>query len=287
MDNNKPARKSNIMMTAVVILGILLLTSLIVMLLYINKSSKLENEKSALSDNLVMVEGQLADQIKENNINRNEISFLQDSIVSITISHEKALAAKDSRIFTLRKQGNKRIAELENELETLKAVEDEYEKLQMRYDRLLAETLRKRDEIRVLNQRLSDLQDTVDMSKRLSVYNITTLTKWDRWLFADRYNVETARRVNEILVTMEVAGTPFSVPGIRTVYMILTDPQGSVMYSQGDDFTYTQKQEINYDGGYVPVEFLIENPEKLAPGDYSLSIYIDKDLVRESTLSFD
>lgn len=274
-------------MTAVVILGILLLTSLIVMLLYINKSSKLENEKSALSDNLVMVEGQLADQIKENNINRNEISFLQDSIVSITISHEKALAAKDSRIFTLRKQGNKRIAELENELETLKAVEDEYEKLQMRYDRLLAETLRKRDEIRVLNQRLSDLQDTVDMSKRLSVYNITTLTKWDRWLFADRYNVETARRVNEILVTMEVAGTPFSVPGIRTVYMILTDPQGSVMYSQGDDFTYTQKQEINYDGGYVPVEFLIENPEKLAPGDYSLSIYIDKDLVRESTLSFD
>jgi hypothetical protein len=286
MENNKPARKSNIMMTAVVILGVLLLTSLVAMLLFINKSTKLENEKVVLSDNLVMVEGQLADQIQENNINRNEIAFLQDSIASITTSHEKALAAKDSRIFVLRKQGNKRIAELEKELETLKAVEDEYEKLQMRYDKLLAETLRKRDEIRVLNQRLSDLQDTVDMSKRLAVYNISTLTKWDRWLFADRYNVETARRVNEIYVNFEIDGSLFVNHGKRNVYLNLLDPQGNLLYPQGDDFQYTMMQEIYYSGDYIPMEFIISNSEKLRPGTYTFQVYIGGELVRETCVDF-
>lgn len=44
--------------------------------------------------------------------------------------------------------------------------------------------------------------------------------------------------------------------------------------------------EISYDGKYVPVEFTIDNPSRLYPGEYTIQVYIDKELVREIRMAF-
>ena len=150
----------------------------------------------------------------------------------------------------------------------------------------MAETLKKRDRINLLEDEISALKESIEQSRGLNAYNIVPITKWDRWICADRYNVDIARRVDQILVTLEIDGSPFSKPGKRSVYLNLIDPEGNLMYPQGDGFPYTQKTEISYDGKYVPVEFTIDNPSRLYPGEYTIQVYIDKELVREIRMAF-
>jgi hypothetical protein len=45
-------------------------------------------------------------------------------------------------------------------------------------------------------------------------------------------------------------------------------------------------QEIDYSGSYIPVEFIISNPEKLLPGTYTFQVYIGNELVRETYVDF-
>lgn len=278
--------KNNVMMASVVTLGILLLTSLIVMFLYINKSGKLNKSNDELENRLAIIEDNLSKSDAQNKVNVARLDSMDLLVSQMETDHEQQIAIKDRRIANLEVSGNKKEKELQKEIDRLIDSEVNLEKLQNRYDRLLAEALRKRDQIKVLENDLKVLRDSVDQSRKLFAYNISPLTKWDRWLCADRYNVDVARRVNEIHVKFEIAGSPFVNHGKRNVYLNLLDPQGNLLYPQGGDFQYTVMQEIDYSGSYIPVEFIISNPEKLLPGTYTFQVYIGNELVRETYVDF-
>ena len=274
------------MMISVVALGILLLISLLVMLLYINKTGKLGSENANLTNELYAANERIAELQAQNDYNIIRADSLTNRIAAMESEHKDELEKKQRSITYLTASGNKKVQELNKEIERLEKTEFEYEKLQNRYDRLLAETLKKRDRINLLEDEISALKESIEQSRGLNAYNIVPITKWDRWICADRYNVDIARRVDQILVTLEIDGSPFSKPGKRSVYLNLIDPEGNLMYPQGDGFPYTQKTEISYDGKYVPVEFTIDNPSRLYPGEYTIQVYIDKELVREIRMAF-
>lgn len=286
MEKNVKTRKSNMLLISVVTLGTLLLIALVVMLLYIDKASKLSQQNGDLNSNVLILNEQIAQQKVQDQMYKSEIALLNDSITNITAAGKEQLRIKDVQIYSLRK-GAKKIALLENELNELRKIEVDYEKLQNRYDKLLAETLRKKESIKTLSEQLKNLQDSIDMSRFLTAYNINPLTKWNRWLCADRYNVSVARRVNETHITFELAGTPFTKQGKRTVYMRMIDPAGNLINALGEEFKYTSRQEINYTGGYLPVYFFVEHQQKLLPGTYTIQIYIDQELVRESEIDLE
>ena len=286
MKNQGEKGKSNVMMISVVALGILLLISLLVMLLYINKTGKLGSENANLTNELYAANERIAELQAQNDYNIIRADSLTNRIAAMESEHKDELEKKQRSITYLTASGNKKVQELNKEIERLEKTEFEYEKLQNRYDRLLAETLKKRDRINLLEDEISALKESIEQSRGLNAYNIVPITKWDRWICADRYNVDIARRVDQILVTLEIDGSPFSKPGKRSVYLNLIDPEGNLMYPQGDGFPYTQKTEISYDGKYVPVEFTIDNPSRLYPGEYTIQVYIDKELVREIRMAF-
>lgn len=286
MEENVRTRKSNALMISVVSLGILLLIALAVMLLYINKTSKLSQENGDLNNNIFTLNEQISQQVADKQASKDKILSLKDSIATISTANKEQIRIKDGQIYSLRK-GAKKIAELEKELVELRKVEAENEKLQNRYDRLLTEDLRKKDHIVELSQRCKDLQDSINKARFLLAYNISPITKWNRWLCADRYNVSVAKRVNETYVTFELAGTPFTKQGKRIVYMRMLDPQGNIINPLGEEFKYTSMQEIDYTGGYVPVYFFVEHEKKLLPGTYSIQVFIDKELVREREIALD
>jgi Tfp pilus assembly protein PilN len=278
--------KSNVMMISVVALGMLLMASLLVMLLYINKAGKLGDDNDNLSQELSAVNERFAALQAQNDHNIIRADSLINRIAAMESEHKDELEKKQRSIAYLTASGNKKVQELNKEIEKLEKTEFEYEKLQNRYDKLLAETLKKRDRINLLENEMSALKESIEQSRGLNAYNIVPITKWDRWICADRYNVDIARRVDQIFVTLEIDGSPFSKPGKRSIYLNLIDPEGNLMYPQGDGFPYTRMTEINYDGKYVPVEFIINNPSKLSPGEYTIQVYIDKELVRESRMTF-
>ena len=286
MKNQGEKGKSNVMMISVVALGTLLLASLLVMLLYINKTGKLGSENANLTNELYAANEKVAELQAQNDHNIFRADSLTNRIAAMESEHKDELEKKQRSITYLTASGNKKVQELNKEIERLEKTEFEYEKLQNRYDRLLAETLKKRDRINLLEDEISALKESIEQSRGLNAYNIVPITKWDRWICADRYNVDIARRVDQILVTLEIDGSPFSKPGKRSVYLNLIDPEGNLMYPQGDGFPYTQKTEISYDGKYVPVEFTIDNPSRLYPGEYTIQVYIDKELVREIRMAF-
>jgi len=286
MKNQGEKGKSNVMMISVVALGTLLLASLLVMLLYINKTGKLGSENANLTNELYAANERVAELQAQNDHNIFRADSLTNRIAAMESEHKDELEKKQRSITYLTASGNKKVQELNKEIERLEKTEFEYEKLQNRYDRLLAETLKKRDRINLLEDEISALIESIEQSRGLNAYNIVSITKWDRWICADRYNVDIARRVDQILVTLEIDGSPFSKPGKRSVYLNLIDPEGNLMYPQGDGFPYTQKTEISYDGKYVPVEFTIDNPSRLYPGEYTIQVYIDKELVREIRMAF-
>lgn len=243
----------------------------------------LTQEKEDLNNNIFTLNEQVVTQVAETQKHKDQILLLNDSIAIIIAHNANELRIKDGQIYSLKK-GAKKVVELEKEVSELRKVEALHERLQNRYDKLLAETLRKKDEIKELSEKLNNLQDSVNNARYLYAYNITPLTKWNRWLCADRYNVSVARRVNETYVTFEIAGTPFTKQGIKTVYMNMIDPAGNLLNPLGEDFKYTQMQQINYTGNYIPLNFIVEHPQKLMPGTYTIQIFIDKELVRESSI---
>ncbi|MFA6770577.1 MAG: hypothetical protein WCR71_05330 [Bacteroidales bacterium] len=283
MEQNVKARKNNVLLISVVALGTLLLIALVVMLLYINKASKLSLENGDLSNNIYTLNEQVQEQTAQNQKCISEIALLNDSITDVTAAGKEQLRIKNELIYTLR-TGAKNVAELEVEMAELRKVETEYETLQRRYDRLLTEDLRKKDHIVELSEKCQNLQDSINKARFLLAYNINPITKWNRWLCADRYNVSVAKRVDETYITFEIAGTPFTKQGKRIVHMRMLDPSGNIINPLGEEFKYTGIQEVDYTGGYLPIYFFVEHQQKLVPGTYLIQVFIDQEKVRDTEI---
>jgi hypothetical protein len=211
------------------------------------------------------------------------------------ISHEEEIRSRDARISGLSARAAE-VTRLRQQIDEFKLMQTDYEMLQEQHTGLVAEHEVLNDQFNVLSDQFTMLQDSVNVSRGLHVYNISPLTKWERWLWADRYNVSRARRVDETYVSFEVGGTPFTRPGNRTIYLNMLDPQGIIMYpgaetfritATGEEVPFTLKKDVNYTGEYIPVNFSINHPERLAPGTYSIRVYIDGEFLRSKEIVFE
>jgi hypothetical protein len=208
---------------------------------------------------------------------------------------EEELRSRNAQISGLRARAHE-VIELRKQVEEFKLMQADFERLQEVHDSLLLNYEELDGQYKVLTDQMQALQDSVDAVRALSAYNIYPLTKWERWLWADRYNVSQARRVDQTDITFEIAGTPFAVTGERTVYLTMLNPEGQVMYPSAETFMrtdtgeaipYTQKQEIDFSGENVPVRFKVEHPENLDPGTYRIEVYVDGNLIRTKEINLE
>jgi cell division protein FtsL len=295
METTDQNQSSKSMRIGLIILGILLLLSLVFLIIFAVRSSRLTNETESLQGDKQILMDEYQRMKTERDESSKKATDFQAEIERMQLAHEEEIRSRDARISGLRARAAE-VIQLRQQVDEFKLMQADYERLKEQHAGLVAEHEVLNDQFNVLSEQFAMLQDSVDVSRGLHVYNISPLTKWERWLWADRYNVSRARRVDQTFVSFEIDGTPFTRTGSRTIYLNMLDPQGIIMYpdaetfqitATGEEVPFTKKQEINFTGEYMPVNFTIDHPERLAPGTYNLRVYIDGEFLRSKEIIFE
>lgn len=278
--SNGKARK---MKTGLIILGVVLLIALLALIAFIIRANRADDqatllltEKAALAEQQQQLQGETAAK-------DSTIATLQVNMQETMEAQAEEIRARDARISRLGRQAAE-VEELQQRVDYLETYETDYKRLKVQYAQLLSEW----EDLDMKNGRLmarhEALKDSVEQSRDLKASNIYALTKWERWLWADRYNVDRARRIDETLISFEINRNPFAPEGPRRVYLNLIGPSDQVMYpsaetfvveDSGEETPYTSMQEVSYEGEPLQLRFAIGHPEGLEPGAYRIRVYID------------
>ncbi|TVQ15234.1 MAG: hypothetical protein EA361_06210 [Bacteroidetes bacterium] len=286
MEKERP--KNDTMRTISIVLGVLLLLVLAGMIFYILRSGRLAEDKTMLQTENQAMQSNYQQVTAEKEQVEQDLADARAEMTRMQTQYEEQLRNRDLQVSGLRARTSE-IVVLQSRIEELEQMLADYENLQELYTDLLVQNEDLQGQLTVITDRFQVLQDSVAGSHGLRVFNIRALTKWDRWLWADRYNVSLARRVDETIVTFEIGGDIFTIPGNRTIYFNMVNPLGNIMYPSaetfevietGESIPYTQMQEVNYTGEPISMEFTVQHPERLNPGTYRIMVYIDGELKR-------
>lgn len=292
---NQQNSKNSIMKKWMIALGILLLLALAFMVVFIIRGGRLNSEKQNLQDEKAVLTEQNQELLAEKNTYEEEVLVLEEEIDTLQARFERQLAKKDARISSLRTQ-SRVMDQLRSRIAEYKEMEEEFEDLKKQHSLLQADADSLRVSLESLSAEMELLKDSIDDSRGLKAYNITPLTKWERWLWADRYNISRARRVDETTITFEIGAAPFTESGSRMVYLRMLNPGGSVMYPSEDTFLndetgtqtpFTKAKEIEFTGKDLPMSFKVEHDNGLEPGNYEIEVYIDGKLAKNGQMNLE
>lgn len=286
---NPPGRRTKNLLTGLIVAAALLLIAIVVVILLLARSNRLNEQHAALEAETTSLTQEQQRLLEEKSGRDQRILNLQDEIQALSDSHAEALQERDRQITRLGRRAAE-AGELEKVLEKYECLQTDYDKLHKQYGQLLLEHQDLDSKHNQALARYKALQDSVAKSRELQAGNIFVLTKWERWLWADRYYVNQARRIDETIVSFEINANPFAPAGMRKIYLNMVDPAGRILYASGESFQlagseeeipYTKMQEISYSGEPVKMQFALAHPEKLEPGTYLFCVYIDGKLSGE------
>lgn len=282
--------------TGLIVVSILLFLSLVGNVILLIRNGNIRDEREQALTQVGVTTSQLEERTAELQTMENTIQTLRSERAELETKLNEELESRSRRI----RRANNRADRLEQNLDSLQQVNNELDTMLQNvkndYERVTQELQTARDQIATLQQLEETVADSISEIRDLQAYNITPLTKWNRWLCADRYNVDKARRVDEIHVDFEVGGNVFSPQGTREVYLVVRNPQGEIISPSEEQFnnqetgapmSYTAKTEIDFALEPVPVDFVVEDIEDLEPGVYQLEVFIDGRMVRSSTLQLE
>lgn len=292
MNTEREQRNGNgmkTMRTILIIVGVILVLSIIGNVIYINKSSSLSDEKAELTE--IKEELEVENEVlEEANVVKDEIIEEKEAwIEEMEHAHDSIVSARDSRIASLSRRVSTTAEELEEQIELNNQLTAANEGLEGENEALRDQLAQMQDEMDALAEAHQRLRGQAEEAKTMNIYSISVLTMWDRWLFADRYNVSRANRVDYTTIRFETDGTIFTEAGPKVIHMRMLNPEGDLMYASSDEFTatdtgedlsYTTMEEIDYDHQPVEVKFNLVHEEPLQPGTYTMEFYVDGKLRR-------
>ncbi len=294
-EQNNGNRK-NKLVPWLIVLAVLLLLSIIGNIIYMTRSGRLASEKEVVETERDMLQEE-NQQLRNRIITQDAIIVeLNEQIEEMIEIHGETVADLERRIANLHRQLTARARELEELEETNDTLRDQLTELQSGYEELQEEKEAVEQERDRLATELQQLTEQAEAADRLRAYNICTLTRWDRWLCPDRYNVDRARRVDHTYVNFEVDGTLFTRAGERFVHLLMLDPDGNLMYASDEQFTieetgeqspYTKMRRIDYTNEPVKLDFNIVHPERLDAGTYELRVYVNGEHLRSKQMELE
>lgn len=286
-------KQINALKIGVIVVSVLLAIAIAGTIIFMNRAGKLSKE----NEKLIEQREQLQREIRT----LNEAVDVKDGIIKeqkadmdqMREDHQKEVAEKDARIASLSRRVTATGSRLEASEQENKVLTAEKEELEQQYAMLSDEIDRLNRQLEVTKASYLELQEEVEKTRQLKVYNISYLTKWERLICADRYNVSQARRVDQTFIDFEVDGTIFSETGYKNVHLLLLDPDGRLLNPSagqfmiaetGENSSYTVADQFYYNFEPVKLEFRIIHPERLKPGTYTIKTYLDGALSRTSEM---
>ncbi len=281
------------LLPGLIVLGILLLISLAMMIIFIVGKSNVNKEKDLLAMEYTTLLDEAGRLEAEKTSHTHRIAELKSEIEALISSSEEQLQAKQAEISALRRRGNREVEQLQEQLDTYRDMEADYKKIHAQYSQLLEEYENLDHKHNKVRKAHNILVDSIEKSRQLQVFHVHAMTKWERWLWADRYHIDRASRVDQTTISFEVAGNLFVPHGSRTVYLSMIDPQGRIMHPMEETFveketnepvSFTAKQEATFTGNAIPMRFIVQHPDRLSSGEYMIKVYIDGAMIRSEPM---
>ncbi len=286
----------NTLKTVLIVVVVVLVLSIIGNIIYMNRSSRLSDEKVALTElkESLEVENEV---LEEANAVKDGIIEEKDALIEeIEHAHDSIVSARNARIATLSRRVSATAEELEEQRELNHQLAAANEGLEGEKEALRDQLAQLQDEMETLAEAHQRLQGRAEEAETMNIYSINVLTMWDRWLFSDRYNVSRANRVDHTFISFETGGTIFTEAGPKVIYMRMLNPAGNLMYASAEEFTatetgeemsFTKMQEINYDHHPVEVQFTLVHEDRLSTGTYTIEFYVDGELKRTKEMALE
>lgn len=234
----------------------------------------------------------LQDQFDELNMQYEEFSFeISNDSIAKRLEQEQA---KVQRLMEELKQVKStdaaEISRLRRELDTLRKILKSYviqiDSLNRANEALRTENKAQREEIsrvtsrqRQLQEEKSDLTEKVQLAAKLSVSNFRTIGLNNRGRDTKRI-----KSMKQLQIIFQVDRNVTAVPGMKTIYVRLSKPDGSLMQQSGESGTmpfesgqvpYSVSRQIEYSGEPTQVSLYWDIQEYLPEGSYVAEIFAD------------
>lgn len=143
-----------------------------------------------------------------------------------------------------------------------------------------------KDTISKIAAKTTTLEQKVKLASRLQIHDIktTVINKKSKELDETIYKAKTIDKLN---IKFSYVDNKVSDIGGRTIYLRIIEPDGATLqdpsgsgsfFSEGQEITYTSKQDHLFDNSQKPIAFLYSKPDgPYKPGKYLVEIYTDGD----------
>ena len=234
----------------------------------------------------------LQDQFDELNMQYEEFSFeISNDSIAKRLEQEQA---KVQRLMEELKQVKStdaaEISRLRRELDTLRKILKSYviqiDSLNRANEALRTENKAQREEIsrvtsrqRQLQEEKSDITEKVQLAAKLSVSNFRTIGLNNRGRDTKRI-----KSMKQLQINFQVDRNVTAEPGMKTIYVRLSKPDGSLMQQSGESGTmpfesgqvpYSVSRQIEYSGEPTQVSLYWDIQEYLPEGSYVAEIFAD------------
>lgn len=142
-------------------------------------------------------------------------------------------------------------------------------------------------QIEGLNADKQNLSEKVAIAAQLNATGIAMLAK-----NKNGKNLDKLKKCRTIQVNFNIARNVTATNGVRTLYVIITKPNGTVL-GNGGTFRYenrslqfSMKKAVEYTGEETPVSMFWNVNETLTGGTYKVSIFADGSMIGSRSFSF-
>lgn len=280
-----------------VIIGLLLIGGIVFLTISLNKQKQANKEMQELAEldkkEMENEYQQFADQYSEMKTQINNDSIIEQ-LTQEQLKTEKLL----QELKNVKATDAREIARLKKELATCRAVIRSYileiDSLNRLNQNLTAENTRVKGQyaeatkqIEGLNADKQSLSEKVAIAAQLDATGITMTAKNKRGKAT-----KNLKKCKTLQVNFNIAKNVTAPNGMKTLYVRITTPTGSVLTSGGTfqyenrALQYSMKRDIEYTGNETPVTTYWNVNEFLSNGTYNVSIFADGNMIGSRNFTF-
>lgn len=297
-------KKKNILAVAGIVVGLALMSLMIFTTLEsrrqfeeataVNEQLKLQNEQLQLAGEYEQLNSQFKNYESQTQYINND---------SILIKYGEAKDKVEKLLTELKTQkitSQRRIKQLQDEIKTLKGLMKHYVEIIDSLGKENAGLRAENAEIRQRNQELNSQVNEVsakneNLSKRMTLaekLNVSALTLTP--LKSSGKQEKRIGKAKQLRVTFTIPQNNSTPVGEKTLYVRITNPEGSLLGSQGSfpfeggNIPFTERKIIEYDGQEIAGISIYWNVNSvLNPGQYTVEVFADNYRLVSKKFNFD
>lgn len=218
------------------------------------------------------------------------------------------LAKKDSMIQSQAAEIQKLIEsnagkhQIQKKLDYLRGITQDYV---TQIDKLLKENENLRTEIKGMEENIKDaqnknqslekdkdaLKEQLNSAAVLTAYSISATGIRIKQGGKKEEIEDKAKRVEKIKITFTLGKNPLVEPGMKTVYIRIARPDNAILHEgnafeyNGSQIMYSLKESVYYKNSPIGISMYYEKTDRIVPGTYHISIFIDGKEIGQTQLT--